>query len=399
MAEFQNAGELLAKQIAAQPSVLEQTQQALSLVDLGNKIQAAPAELRAKEADARLKEDQVNQLDVQHMLAQADLDTKRGTEFRAQKKFMQDQLLSVHDTFLKNPEVGGALLSYVYGGKATSEKNKDGTYTLTVPGGDGTFKSFIADPNRVASPETRAGMETTLRTEYGKATEPYRVRYLYGQNLEKLLAQGTGAADMAAVYAFVHTAEPNSAVQQGEQITAAHAPGLSQRIIDQYNLSVQAVKEGKTPSGAIFGPPGSTARKEMIAAAKAMIENSRKTAVNDGQFFFQAANNERLNTRNVLGTVGDITAADFEPKPTVIPTADELLKNAAGTAPPPPGVGARGPEQITPNRSGAGAPAQSATPPPGVPSLAPPPPAKPRYNLRNQTGAFIHRLQNKGVPQ
>ncbi len=110
---------------------IDSQQKLLSLVDLANRIQQAPAERRIKEAEATLKSNQVTQIDTENAIREQQLHSAENEERRKQVTFSNDQLLHIREGFQQS-FTAGSLMAKRAG--ADSVDNGDGSYSVLFPG-------------------------------------------------------------------------------------------------------------------------------------------------------------------------------------------------------------------------------------------------------------------------
>jgi hypothetical protein len=279
----------------------------LGLVDLVNKIQAAPVDLQVKKIESALKGNELLHIGVANAKAQADLVSAQNNEKRAQAKFEGDALQSVHQAFAQDYDLGVAVLQQTIPG-AMAKKKPDGTVAIAFPTRQG-FKTFGIDPQNIADPKERASIEGQQRQEWLKASDEFNQVNRQYNSMQELSKLGTGQADIGIVYAYNKILDPGSRVTQGEVMTAQSAPNLPTEIMNRYN---RALKDG----GPIFGDIGSRTRADFVGAARQIHDSTRDALVTRGQGFYELAKNQRLNPANVLIPVGKgdsaISAKTFE---------------------------------------------------------------------------------------
>jgi hypothetical protein len=280
---------------------MEQLKNTYSLVDLVNRVQQAPVEMAGKQADLALKQHQIEQLPLADLKARTDLLVQQNGEFRAQAKFQADAMIDIHKAFAQDFSLGEAILQKSVPG-AIATQSKDGIVNVAIPSGKGRFRTIQIDPQNIADPEKRIAIQDSRRKEWEATAKPYLVVSGQFENMKKLSALGTGPADLGMVYAYNKMLDPNSAVREGEVLTAQNSPGLTESYRNLYNRALET-------GAPMFGGPGSAARKSFLDAAAVLKDTSKQNLIQLGQNAYNTATEERLNAKAILSPFGDVTYA------------------------------------------------------------------------------------------
>ncbi len=282
-------------------SQIDQAKDVYSLVDLSNKVKQAPLDYATKEADLSLKQNQVGQIPLANLQAQTNLIVQQNQEFRTQAKYQADQMIDLHKAFAQDFSLGDAILQKTFPG-AIAKKADDGTVNIGLPIGQGRYRPIQIDPQNVADPEKRIAIQDARRKEWETNAKPYQVLASNYKNMVNLSALGTGPADLGMVYAYNKMLDPNSAVREGEVLTAQNSPGLSEYYRNLYN---RALSDGAP----MFGGADSAARKGFISAASALKDTAQQNLIQLGQNAYNTATEERLNPKAIITPFGDVNYA------------------------------------------------------------------------------------------
>lgn len=382
MAEFENAGNLIAKQIASQPSRMEQATQALSLVDLGNKIQAAPMEREAKLLENQIKQSEVEMIPLRQMKAQVDLDGAKADERRKNSSFYFDHLEQMARAFDDDFSQGEFALAHTIPG-AKAKELEDGSVSITAPQPGGGVKVFKFHPGRSKrNPEQIANDEAKLRSDWEKQGSTFVTVDQNLRAMKQLALDPTGPGDTALLVYAAKAWDPGSVAREGEVETIKNTANLPTAIQNAWNQHL------KDPNSASLGPKDSPLRKQIIDTVEKKAGIMRDDLSFSAKKLAPVWRVGGLNPQKIYTPLGSLDIF-----------ADEKKKIAPPGAPPvapAPGVGPNGPEAIGTRGPGTSAP-QSAAPGQAAQPSVPAP--KPKYNLRNQTGTFVRQFQNKSRPQ
>jgi hypothetical protein len=134
-----------------------------------------------------------------------------------------------------------------------------------------------ADRGGLSEEQAKQSMDLWNKLNSSEPVKNFKQLNTQYQALEKLMLKEpgleTGASDIAAVFTFMKTLDPQSVVREGEFQTASDAGGLESKMV---NLANQVIK-GKFLSPAV--------RQEFLVTARQSAEA-----------FLQSANDERLRT-------------------------------------------------------------------------------------------------------
>lgn len=132
-----------------------------------------------------------------------------------------------------------------------------------------------------------------LRGEYIKATKDYeQAAYGYGK-VVSAASDPSPAGDIALIFGFMKTLDPNSTVREGEFATAQNAGSVPERIASLYNSVVQGTRLTETQ------------RKDFINQAKgqfSVYEDRKKVA---DQFYTGLSERNEINPIDVLVPYGE----------------------------------------------------------------------------------------------
>ncbi len=280
---------------------IDQLKDAFSLVDLSNRIKAAPLEQSLKQSELELKQHQIEQMPLADLKARTDLLVQQNQEFRSQAKFQADAMIDIHKAFAQDFSLGDAILQKTVPG-AIATQSKDGLVNVAIPSGKGRFRTIQIDPQNIADPEKRIAIQDSRRKEWESSAKPYLTLSGQYENMQKLSALATGPADLGMVYAYNKMLDPNSAVREGEVLTAQNSPGLSQQTRNLYNRALET-------GAPMFGGANSPTRKSFLDAASVLKDTAKQNLIQLGQNAYNTATEERLNAKAILSPFGDVTYA------------------------------------------------------------------------------------------
>lgn len=314
-------------------SPLDTANKFLTLQNLLEDRKNAPLLRKKLEIETGLKTNELLNLNVTNLLKQAQLSAAVGAERRAQSKHITEALSALPDLFRKSPGLADAALKQVIP-EAQTAFNEDGTFTIDIPSTEKKLVngqeqevpsrdslSFSVDPKRL-TPEKRFELEGQWQDRFrnSDAIKKFPGVSLQWANLQKASKLATGASDTSMLYSYMLILEPGARVTEGDIANAQNAQNVPERIINLYNKSL-------VEGGPIFGKKvDSPARVNIVNAAKLFYENSRADALAAGRDIAEVAKRERLDARNILTPVGDISENDF------LMTDAELLKQAKEAA-------------------------------------------------------------------
>lgn len=276
------------------PNPMGQTKEQLGLVDLMNRIQQAPFDLEAKKAEAAIKGNQANRIDILNERADADFRASQATAQREQAKFINDQILNVHKGFQQSFQVGDAMLQNIAPG-AQSFDNKDGTVSVVLPGN----KAVKFNPNKITDPKIIADLEENRRDDWQQFAKGFGTQSEFFKKLESASTLGTAQGDISVIFSYMKILDPNSTVREGEAATAQNSPGVPERVRNMFNRAL-------TVDAPFFGPVGSLTRKNFIDAAKVSFDSSKDITMAQAKNIFDLAPQDNLSPQKILGTVGGI---------------------------------------------------------------------------------------------
>lgn len=315
--------------------------QAASLMNLKNQGDPEMEAMRKEKlrVDTQLANNELLNVNVSNLKQKADLFKALGDERRAEGKYKTEVLKGVYDLFKVNAQLGAAALQQVMP-EAQARMKEDGTVEIEWPtqemeqvDGQPTQtpkrdKILInIDPN-APDPEKKAALEGQWYDRFQKnaSVQDYGVVSRQFRNLKSASALATGQGDIAVVFSFMKMLDPAGTVREGEQATVKNSPGVPDQIRNMYNRAL-------TQEAPLFGKKDSAIRKNFVAAAEQVYGNIRSDVISVGRDLVEMAKRERLNPRNVITPVGDLTENDL------VDTEDDRLARLRSLATNPPATG------------------------------------------------------------
>jgi hypothetical protein len=109
----------------------------------------------------------------------------------------------------------------------------------TAPGGPPSLRP-------IPGSDAETDRARTLRSEYTKLTDPFRVTQDAYQKITSAAANPTGAGDMSLIFGYMKLLDPGSTVREGEYATAANAGSVPERVLGMYNKAINGERLADT---------------------------------------------------------------------------------------------------------------------------------------------------------
>jgi hypothetical protein len=200
--------------VTAQPNPIEQEQKVLSLVDLANKIKQAPVDQATKEAELKLKQNDVENIALNNHLAQAKLNAqyldnqlKQGEVIQKKFSVLAETANMSDDAFLYS--VG----TMMPGSKAEKDPNT-GTWKILKLNADKSITPITIVPQNLTDPEKIDAAATKKREEWQKVTDEYGQIYNHTQTIKDLALKRTGIGDVGMLEATARIFDPNARITE-----------------------------------------------------------------------------------------------------------------------------------------------------------------------------------------
>ena len=285
---------------------------ALSLLKLSTDLQMLPLQAKKLQIDTALKENELMNIEVENLAKRVSLGASAADQQRTQIKFLLEGYKQVYELFKLDPGLGNVALSQL-NPDAQASMNEDGTVSIHLPsqksGSTASMEEKITiniDPNKL-DPEKRATLEGQWFDRFHKPSGAIVSYNEISRNFKTLEASSklaTGAGDLAVVFAFMKMLDPTSTVREGEAANAKNTPNVPDTIRNMWNRALAS-------DAPLFGAKDSTARKNFVGAATAVAKEARNSALLFGKDIADYAKRERLNPKNVVSPVGDISEDEF----------------------------------------------------------------------------------------
>lgn len=319
---------------------LEQAQQQLGLVDLINRIQAAPSERAAKDAEAILKQNEVKQIETSNALKEQQLQSARYDEQRKQIDFNNGALSNIRKAYQEGgQEMGDIVAKQYFGLNAISKQKENGAVAISIPGAE----PISINPGDVTDPKEIQSMTQDRVAKWEKAKERYTEIYSSGEQIKKQLSLGTAAGDIASIYLRAKQLDPGGRVAQGDYDSVINSPNVPQYLKNQLT---RAVKE----EGPYFGALDSPTRRNFLNSSKVLVDQEKSVFLPRAEFFLKGQIlSDKLDPRKIFSPAGDVTLENlgYDPakKGIVEPTEAPGVTAAPGEAPRKPAAPKLSPEQ------------------------------------------------------
>lgn len=297
------------------PDPLELAGKQLGLIDLVNRVKTAPLEQATKEAELKLKQAQVNNIDVDQLIKLTEFKIKQNDEIRSQAKYSYDQINNIVNAFGQNEAMGNAILEASFPG-SKSFANKDGSISVAL-NANGSVKPFTIDPRKVTDPKTLLSSEESLRKEWTSQGKIYNeLDHNFNVIKSANVSTPSGAGDLAIVIGYMKLLDPGSVVRTSEGEAVQKTVNIPDQVWNLYQRQIS------NPNAPIFGGKNSTARKNIVDMAGKIFDSKRNDMVALGQSYEQIAKSSNLRPENILVPVGKLRFSDIVPRP------DETNANA-----------------------------------------------------------------------
>lgn len=159
--------------------------------------------------------------------------------------------------------------------------SEDGTLEA-IPGGP-------ADKTKGLQPADQFKMERELRGEFDKKAKEFSESKTSFRTMENLAKDGTGASDVALVFSFFKTIDPQSTVREGEFAQAASAMGLG----DQFVQYFSALDSGQKLAPAL--------RQQLVNAANTIFQQKEASYNQILQEYQSLATEYNLDPNRIVG--------------------------------------------------------------------------------------------------
>lgn len=274
-------------------SALDQVQKTLGLVDLANRIQAAPVEQAIKQAELRLKTNDIDNLWVRNETARAQLLAQNYEIVQKRNQMFLQNMNALPGAFAVNPAFGNAVLEQIMPGSKADVK--DGVVSVVGRLPDGSLRPFSFATNTVTDPEKRQAIAQNWRKDWTQITDGFVISDENLQAIEKATPLNNGAADISIIFAYAKILDPKSVVRDGEREILVKTQSIPD---DLWNSYQRATRTG----GPVFTPE---ARQHILTAASQRVGIMRDNAITFAKGVAPILGN--IDTREVFIPRGRLT--------------------------------------------------------------------------------------------
>lgn len=131
-------------------------------------------------------------------------------------------------------------------------------------------------------------IENKLRDELDKQSEDFEEQQRAFNSMQQLARDGTGASDVALVFSFFKSIDPQSTVREGEFATAANAMGLGEQLAQVFR---------RVDNGEVLSPE---LRKGLVEAARPAFVQSVTDQHQRQEFYRGLADRAGVDPTNVI---------------------------------------------------------------------------------------------------
>lgn len=276
-------------------SATRQLSETLGLIDLTNRIRQAPVDSQLKDAELKLKTNELNQIDVKNDLLFQQLQSQKNGEQRSQTEFINSQLLKAREAYQQGgKEMGDLYLRSILPNFQSVEQGK-GKIVIGSPGvRPFTINTGITDPKELEA------LEKSRVTEWNESKKTYSTLYDYGNKIPAALALGTAEGDRSALILKAKMEDPTGRVTENDYNTILKNPSVTEWTKNLFERSLNT-------KGPLFGDQSSETRRQFNEATKTIVDESRKTFVNDANFFLRGrVLADNLDPYKVMSPAGDV---------------------------------------------------------------------------------------------
>lgn len=158
--------------------------------------------------------------------------------------------------------------------------------------GSGGLRPESGGPQDQTTGGNQISNERQLRGEYRAATQEYRDARLGLNKVEAAANDRSGASDVALIFGYMKTLDPQSTVREGEFATAQNTGSIPERVLSAYNRALQGDRLTDTQRG------------EFVRSARSQFQTYEQGYQDRQQEYRGIAERYRLDPRNILGEDG-----------------------------------------------------------------------------------------------
>jgi len=278
------------------PGPLEQAQKMLGLVDLVNRVNAAPVEQAIKDNELKLKQNDVTQIETKNALEFQKLKSAVYDEERKSAEFQNSALLKIREGFQQDFQMGSIMLQQAIPG-AFAIKKENGSVAISMPG----QSPISINPGDITDPKEIASQTQDRVVKWGKASERYIEIFKSGNGIKAQLGLATAAGDIAAIYLRAKQLDPGGRVTEGDYNSVINSPNVSQQL---KNMLTRAVNQ----DGPMFGDLSSPSRKAFLESSKVLVDQEKSAFLPHAKFFLEGQIlGDKLDPQKIFSPAGDIT--------------------------------------------------------------------------------------------
>jgi hypothetical protein len=285
-------------------SGVEQFQNTLSTLNAVNQIKDYPIERAKKEADLKLAENDVYNIDVNNRKLRFEFESAKAEEKRNQVKFFGDTLTKAIEVYHVSPILGMSMMKEI-APNATFMDDENGSMHAFIPDENGKIQTFAIDAEKLP-PEKRRDQEDKAKSQL-ESQQEFRDYAVVNQALklgEKAVLKPTGPGDVSLVYGAITALDPRTGVKEGELSVVQNVSGIS-------NLLLNKMK--KLESGKLFGDEASQTRAELFEIIQRKNNALENTVKEMGRNNYRISKSRRLNPLSTVRPVGDLNVNSFMP--------------------------------------------------------------------------------------
>lgn len=175
------------------------------------------------------------------------------------------------------------------------QRGPDGKLTIleTPPVGFEASESGLrpqaGGPSDPRSGQNQISNETGLRTEFDRATASYREAQSGYRKVQAAASEDSGIGDVAMIFGFMKTIDPDSTVREGEAATVQNTGSIPDRVVGLYNRALNG--ERLTPKQ----------RQEIVSAADSQFQTYEQGYQSRVSDFVGMAEQYGLTPQNIVG--------------------------------------------------------------------------------------------------
>ena len=263
----------------------------LHITDLTQKIQAAPTERKLKEAELKIKEEQINNFDINRKKL---IDEQKTAHIGLIKQ--QGELVnSVFDNLDNGNDLSAALIMKELGGTIVQDQKGNSTLNFTMGGGASGF-SLPYQKGVIRDQKLRLEWEDKLNKRWMNDGQAYKKVLSYYKNVKNGLSHKNPQSDLFSIVAMAKLIDENSVAREGEVVTIKN----TQNLPDWLTAELNRLKD-KPNSGLML----QKMRDRIGAYADDVVKARKELVQQQAEQLAELGQRKGLSPQNFLPNIGE----------------------------------------------------------------------------------------------